>query len=149
MEDETNKEIKKIWEKFFEIECSHLKEAIRLLEKHENKSFKSVIGDGEFPLLLAISSNKEYVRNVIVNTANMTSKAMGYESVDDMPKDCTFCYYQDGFIGKAVEEVPSHQVIVSSIEKFGKDYRYEDSPHPIEELQNREKVNTTFARKKT
>ena len=33
-----------------------------------------------------------------------------------------------------------------SIEKFGEDYRYQDGEHPIEELDDREKDNTTVGR---
>ena len=33
-----------------------------------------------------------------------------------------------------------------SIEKFGEDYRYQESAHPIEELNNRSEDNTTVGR---
>jgi hypothetical protein len=38
-------------------------------------------------------------------------------------------------------------VIDKAIEKFGQDYRYQDKPNPIKELQNRKKDNVKIARK--
>lgn len=45
-------------------------------------------------------------------------------------------------------DIASHQVIAETIKKYGQDYRYQDKPSPIKELQNRKKDNTTLARKK-
>jgi len=39
--------------------------------------------------------------------------------------------------------------IAKAIKKFGQDYRYQDKPHPIKELQSRKKDNTKIARSKT
>ena len=49
-------------------------------------------------------------------------------------------------MGEDVKCVPSHQVIALAIKELGEDYRYQDSPHPIKELDNRKKDNTTIAR---
>ena len=43
---------------------------------------------------------------------------------------------------------PSHSVIEAHIDKFGEDYRYEDSASPIESLRQRNKDNTTLGRVK-
>ena len=42
--------------------------------------------------------------------------------------------------------VASHMVIEKAISLFGKDYRYEDKNHPIEELRDRKKDNTSVGR---
>ena len=52
---------------------------------------------------------------------------------------------QEG-LGEDEDLVPSHAVIIKAIESMGQDYRYQDSAHPIKELNNRKKDNTTIAR---
>ena len=42
----------------------------------------------------------------------------------------------------------SHQVIEEHIGTSGKDYRFEEKPHPVEALRDRTKDNTTIARGK-
>ena len=45
------------------------------------------------------------------------------------------------------ETVPSHAVINKAIKTFGQDYRYQDKPNPVKELQNRKKDNICVGRK--
>ena len=59
-EDESNEYIKKIWGEHFKMEVSHLKAVAKLLKKYEKKSYECVIGDGDFPKLLKLGSNKDY-----------------------------------------------------------------------------------------
>lgn len=145
MQSEQNKNLLSIWKEHFEMECAHLKIASALLEKYERKSYKDVCGDGEFPTLLELGTNKEYVRDVLKNTVNNTSLNKKYFDICDLPKDNIFFQFQNDTINES--NVPSHQVIQKSIENMNKDYRYEDSPNPVKELQNRKKDNTTIARK--
>ena len=65
--------------------------------------------------------------------------------VSKLTEKSNFFKYQKR-VNTNVEAVPSHAVIVKSIEKFGKDYRYQDKTHPIKELGNRKKDNTTVGR---
>ncbi|MBQ9792294.1 MAG: hypothetical protein IJW32_00920 [Clostridia bacterium] len=145
-ESEVNECIKQIWLEHFEMECAHLKEAIRLLEKYEKKKYCKVIGDGEYPVLLKLGSNKEYVRDVIASTITLTAKDMDYKDIHKLKDDDCYFSYQNAFIGEDVECVPSHAVINQAIKELGKDYRYQDEDHPIEELSDRKKDNTTIAR---
>ena len=144
-EDEVDSYIKQIWYDHFETECAHLKEAIRLLNKYQKTSYTKVIGDGEFPQLLTIGSHKDYIREVLATTVTFTSKDMGYKEVDKLPKNDIFFEYQKQII-KNDKTQPSHEVITQTIKAHGKDYRYQDSPHPVKELANGKKDNTTFAR---
>ena len=43
-------------------------------------------------------------------------------------------------------QVPSHAVIEDYLAEYGRDYRYEDAPHPVKALQDREKDNTRVGR---
>lgn len=145
-ESEIDENIKQIWLEHFEMECAHLKEAIRLLEKYEKKKYTKVIGDGDYPILLELGSNKEYIREVLATTITLTSKDMDYKDIHKLKDDDCYFSYQNAFVGEEVECVPSHVVINQAIKELGKDYRYQDEDHPIEELSDRKKDNTTIAR---
>lgn len=145
LQDETEPFIKKIWERFFEFEVCHLHEACKLLEEYENKSWQQVIKCGEFPELLKLGPNIEYVRSVLKNTASLTAVREDYAVVCDLPCEFDFFEYQK-IVNNNVECVPSHMVINNYISKCGIDYRYEIMPNPICELQNRRCDNVSIGR---
>ncbi len=144
MKSEKDKNIARIWEEHFNMECAHLKIASSLLEKYEHKTYKDVCGTGEFPELLELGTNKDYVRDVLAHTVTNTSLNKQYLDICNLPPNSTFERYQTTTINE--QTTPSHQVIQKAITEFGNDYRYEDSPNPISELQDRKKDNTTVGR---
>ena len=149
MNFEVCEHIKKMWAEFYEQECAHLKLAVKMLEKYEKKTFQDVCGDGKFPELLNFKSNNEYIRNVIAETINLTATTdRGYKNVEDLKENNIFFTYQKQILGADEDLEPAHAVIVNTINKFGKDYRFTDKAHPIKELDNRKKDNTTIARTK-
>ena len=151
MQDESDVAIKKIWTEHFKMEVTHLKTAAKLLKKYENKTFESVCGNGEFPQLLKLGGNKEYIRKVLAGTVTLTAdntqKHPDYKDVRKIPDDHRFFDYQKFMSGKP-EQNASHLVIERAIQRLGKDYRYQDSEHPVKELRNRKKDNVTVARTK-
>ncbi|MDE7453302.1 MAG: hypothetical protein K2N22_02720 [Clostridia bacterium] len=151
MQDESNEYIKKIWSEHFKMEVSHLKAAAKLLKKFENKTFESVCGTGEFPKLLKLGGNKDYVRKVLQSTiqltADNTDAKPDYKEIKKIPDSHRFFDYQKYMSGNP-EKNPSHLVIQKAIERLGKDYRYQDSEHPVKELRSREKDNVHIARTK-
>lgn len=106
-----------------------------------------MIGDGEFPKLLTLGTNKEYVRDVLERTVLLTGNRQGYVDIMKLKENADFFLYQQEIIPNE-QTVPSHVVINKAIEKFGQDYRYQDKPNPIKDLQNRKKDNVNIARKK-
>ena len=144
--EEKDEYIKQIWLKHYEMECAHLKLACSLLEKFEHTSYKKVIGDGEFPKLLQLGTNKKYVREVLERTIMLTGDRQKYIDVMKLKDNADFFMYQDEMIPDE-QYVPSHAVIEKAIKKFGKDYRYEDSENPVKSLRNRKIDNTIIARK--
>ncbi len=136
LNDETDPYIKKIWEMFFEFEVAHLHKACELLNKYENKEWQEVIPNGEFPKLLLLGPNIEYVRNILKNTVNCTAVREEYASVNELPMDFDFFKYQE-IVNNNVCCVPSHNVIEQYICKNGIDYRFEVAPNPIIKLQDR------------
>ncbi|SHJ41227.1 hypothetical protein SAMN02745248_00029 [Hathewaya proteolytica DSM 3090] len=144
-EDETDPYIKKIWEEHFIQEVSHLHKAAELLKKYEQKEWQQCIPDGSFPELLKLHENKNYIRNILKNTVENTSKLEEYVSINDLNKDHNFFKFQDT-LNTPVDEVPTHKVIKEYINKKGQDYRYEDEESPVESLRNRTVDNTNLGR---
>lgn len=148
VEDETDLRIKKIWEQHFEQECSHLHAAEALLKQYEGKEACQIIPDGTFPELLRFGPQKEYLRKVlkttILNTAVQDDPTI---PVETLTKDAPYYAYQAAVCPDAAR-VASHQVIEEHIGTSGKDYRFEEKPHPVEALRDRTQDNTTIARGK-
>ena len=121
------------------------------MKKFENKSFESVCGNGEFPQLLKLGGNKEYIRKVLLDTVKMTADntkvIRDFKDIKKIPDDHRYFDYQKYMSGNP-EKNPSHLVIQKAIERLGKDYRYQDSEHPVKELRNREKDNISISRTK-
>lgn len=145
--DETDRNVKKLWEQHFHEELSHLHLAAELLKKYEGKEWGQVIPEGEFPALLCFAPQKDYVRKVLAETIEDTAEREEVVSIHDLPDDADYFHYQRAVCPQA-SQVPSHRVIEEFIAERGEDYRYEDAPHPVPALQNRTKDNTKIARTK-
>ena len=135
-ETETDARIKKIWAELYEMELTHLNVAKELLCKYENKEWQQVIkGDGKFPAPLVLTSNVDYVRDVLKNTVSLTSCRENYVDISCLDRDADFFGYQTR-VNEPVCDVMSHAVIEKYIGKNGMDYRYELAEHPVIELRN-------------
>ena len=143
--EEKVEHIKKIWLEHYEMECAHLKLACYLFQKYEKGNCASVVGTGEFPKLLTLGTNKQYVREVLERTVLLTGDRQSYIDVMRLKDNADFFLYQHEIIPNE-ETIASHVVINKAIEKLGQDYRYQDKQNPVKELQNRKKDNTTLGR---
>ena len=146
-QDETHPQIKKIWLMHFEEELKHLKIASDMLYKYEGREWEQLfVGGAEFPSLIKLKSNKEYIREVL-----KTIRLTGYKEVtvpiNDMPDTANYFKYQRQ-VNPSNNQVASHNVIEKYINKHGQDYRYEDKPHVDKLLRNRKEDNTELGRKK-
>ena len=144
MEDETDGNVKKVWEDFFQMEVAHLHKAVDLLRQYEKKDWQQVIPGGDFPEPFRFEPNIDYVRDAL-NMVDFTAEKEIFKPVNMLPKDYDFFVYQKA-VNANVDAVPSHQVIDRSIRKRGRDYRAEVAPSPIPGLQNRTLDNTTIGR---
>lgn len=145
-EDEKDPYIKKIWEKGFEDEVTHLHMAADLLKNIKGKHWQQVIPTGEFPPLLSFHENKDYIREVL-KSVRLTSVKEGYLPVDFLPQNADFFKYQK-IVCPDELKVPSHAFMNSYIKKKGRDLRYELKPHPVDALRDRTADNASVARKK-
>lgn len=143
LNDESDAHVKKIWEMLLEQEISHLHLASELLKKYEKKDYCEVIPDANFPMLLQLKENKDYVREVLKNTVTLTAKGEGYIQVNDLEDDANFFAYQQT-VNSDPQKERGHTVIKEHIKQFNQDYRYSESEHPIESLQDRAKDNFTL-----
>ncbi|MBP5242455.1 MAG: hypothetical protein J6Z36_02050, partial [Clostridia bacterium] len=144
--DETDERIKKIWEKYFLDEVSHLHVAAELLQKYEGKHWQQVIPKGEFPELLKFHENKNYIREVL-KSVRLTAVKDGYADVNEISPNADFFRYQR-IVCPSESAVPSHSFMSLYIGKRGEDLRFEERPHPIPELRRRDMDNAEIARKK-
>ncbi len=138
--------IRKIWEECLVQEISHLHKAKELLEKYEGRDWQQVIGGcGEFPDILVLGPNIEYIRNVIATTTGNTQKKEDVVPLGCLPENDPFFYYQN-VVNEPLCEVASHAVIEARIRRRGRDYRFEVRENPIPELRNRRMDNASLAR---
>ncbi len=148
-EDESDEYIKQIWYAHYLDEVCHLQKAADLLKKYEGKDYKDLFPTGaEFPELLKFGQNKEYIRNILKTTVHNTGCMEEYTNINDLKDDYVFFKYNKKINGND-KDVASHQVIDKFIKKYKQDYRYEDSPNPVKELQCRNEDNVSVGRVKT
>ncbi|MCL2630106.1 MAG: hypothetical protein FWD49_01115 [Firmicutes bacterium] len=145
LHDETDSKIRAVWERLLGEEIAHLHKAKEMLQKYEGRDYQEVIPNGEFPELLKLKPNKDYVREVLAKTVWKTSHKEKYADSRKLGADSTFAKYQS-IVNKNEKTVPNHIAISSYIKLNKQDYRYEDAPHPIKELRNRKADNTAVAR---
>lgn len=146
--DETDKNIKKIWEQCLRQEITHLHIAKDALKKYGKKDWQEVIPDGNFPELLCFRPQEAYVRKIIADTVENTALREGYINVNGLPNDADFFNYQR-IVNYNEKMVPSHEVIRAHIDSAGQDYRAEHAPNPIECLRNRTDDNVHLGRCKS
>lgn len=146
METESEPKIKKIWEKLLYQEISHLHAAVMLLKEEENKDYRQVIGcKTAFPEPLKLTSNIEYVRDVLASSVQVTTLKEKYACVNNLRDNADFFRYQD-IVNNNLNDIRSHTIIEEYISKNGMDYRFETKENPIPLLRNRKNDNTDVGR---
>lgn len=145
MMTECDRYIKRIWEECLIQEIAHLHKAKELLWKYEKKEWQQIIPCGDFPSILKLGSNIEYVRNIIATTTGNTQRLECVVPLNELNDHAPFFYYQS-IVNNDVPNVASHEVIAKYISSKGCDYRYEVAEHPICLLRDRTCDNTSLAR---
>jgi len=147
MQDEPDPAIREIWKEHFEMEVAHLKHVAALLEKYEKRKVKDVCPNPIFPAPLLFGQNKDYIRSIIMEQVWLTSNREKLVDVRKLPKTADYFHYNNTVNGGSPYNVASHLIIGESIKAFkGQDYRYQEKPHPIEELDDRKKDNVKVGR---
>lgn len=147
MQEESHEEIKRIWAQHFEEELTHLKIASEMLRKYEGRDWHQLfVGGADFPSLLRLKENKEYIREVM-KQVRLTGYGDIQIEIDKLPPNADFFKYQ-ARVNHSEKNVASHVVIDKYIKKHGEDYRMEDKPNAEKTLRDRRVDNTTLGRKK-
>lgn len=146
--DESDERIKKIWLEHFEQELTHLKIASDMLYKYEGRSYEQLfrIGGADFPSLLTLHENVDYVRKVM-NDVRLTGLREGTVKIDDVPDNANFFKYQSA-VNTNLNDVATHVVIQKHIAECGEDYRAEKAPSHEKTLRRRTEDNIDLGRKK-
>lgn len=145
-DDETDKYIKDMYYNLYLEECGHLRKACEMLKKYEGKDWQCLYPcGGDFPELLKFEGNIEYIRDVIKNTTYLTRENEGYVDSRDVSTKSNFKRYNKTVNGGKSNDA-CHEVIEKAIKRFGEDYRFQVNDHPISELNDRKKDNTTVGR---
>ena len=145
MMSECDAAIRRIWEECLIQEIAHLHKAKELLWKYEHTDYMKVVGNGEFPELLVLRPNVDYVREIIRTTTGNTQKEeMVVPLVQISDNDRFYCYQNT--VNNDVCNVASHAVIEKRIDKKGMDYRFELGKNPLCELRDRCNDNTQIGR---
>ena len=147
MMSECDAAIRRIWEECLIQEIAHLHKAKDLLWKYEKKDWMQVIPDGEFPQILVLRPNVEYVREIIRTTTGNTQKEEMVVPLSQLSENDPFYCYQKT-VNHDVCDVASHNVIEQRIAAKGSDYRFELGLNPLCELRSRNCDNTQMGREK-
>ncbi len=146
-QDESDEHVRQIWERCLEQEIVHLHKAVQLLQKYEKKDWQSVIpNNGEFPELIKLQSNIDYVRKVLARTVNNTADRESYTNIAKLPDNADFFKYQQKVNTRNPKNVISHKFTQDYMDRHGKDYRYEVKANPIKELRDRTNDNYQVGR---
>jgi rubrerythrin len=101
--DESDKNIKAIWERLLEQEIAHLHAAKENLQKYENKDWQEVIPNGDFPELIKLQENVDYVRKILKTTVENTGDRESYINVNDLENNSNFFKYNNA-VNKKIEK---------------------------------------------
>ena len=145
METETDPRIREIWSRMFDMEIAHLHAAAELLLAYEGRAWQQVMPDPEFPAPLKLTSNVEYVRDVLKNTVTLTADRESWAPAETLPENHDFFRYQ-AQINSNPETVESHDIIERLIEREGRDYRFETAENPVKGLRDRKRDNIAVGR---
>lgn len=144
-QDETDAYIKSIWEIHLQHEISHLHKAADLLRKYENKDWKEIIPEDNFPKILKFHDTRDYVKKILAQQIKLTSDKENYIPVSNLTTNSDFIFMQSR-LNNDINTVPSHNAVSQHQLKYNIDYRAEQMTNPVQELTNRTIDNTEIAR---
>jgi len=134
MQTEVDRRIKALWELHLGMELEHLRRASSLLLEREGKDARDIF-PRTLPEPVRFEPNKEYVRDVLAKTVELTGRDTGFVDRNSLPDSDRYYEYQrqvhvDG-------QAPSSLVIAAALERHGHDYRHEtEGASPVPRLRS-------------
>jgi len=143
-QDESDPNVKGVWELHLQQELAHLHKAAQLLRQYEGKQWEQVV-PAEFPKLLRFHDSKDYVRQVLAAQIELASCKESLKDVSELSPGHGFFAYQKR-VNHDANAVESHAIIEKYIQSKGQDYRAEEQPNPVPALADRKRDNVNIAR---
>ncbi|MBN1238159.1 MAG: hypothetical protein JXB36_06640 [Gammaproteobacteria bacterium] len=139
MEDETDPKVRAIYELHLNMEIEHLRVAAELMRKIEKRDPEEILPSAGFDRGLKFETNKAYVREVLRNQVDLTSKDSDFVPVATLPPNDRYFEYQRRVNG---DWVPTEEVIRENAAQNGQEYRLEtEGPHPVPGLRTPDQRN--------
>jgi hypothetical protein len=128
LQQESDPDVKAVWELHLEMELAHLQAACDLLRRLDGREPEEILAP-QLPEPVRFEPNKEYLRELLATQIDLTTLGAGY--VREAHE--RFERLQEQIHGG--EEPPSERVIGDHRELFGTDYRVEtEGTHPVASL---------------
>jgi hypothetical protein len=132
---EVDPRIKAIWELHLNMEIEHLRLACELMKQVERRDPAEFLPASGMPEPMTFEPNKEYVRDVLARTIELSAWDAQFVPIDTLPPDHRYFAYQ-----QAVNRggAPTDQVIDRHRQEFGGEYRFAtEGEHPVETLREK------------
>ncbi|HEX6999624.1 MAG TPA: hypothetical protein VF322_15905 [Gammaproteobacteria bacterium] len=147
MQDETDPRVRAVYELHLNMEIEHLRVACDLMRMVEKRDPEAILPAQTFDNPLKFQPHKGYIRQVLENQVDLTSKHSDFVPVATLPEDDRYFRYQRRVNG---DWVPTEEVIKENTAKSGEEYRSTtDGPHPVPGLRRDPRRNgeqTDYAR---
>ena len=139
MQEETDPKVRALYELHLAMEIEHLRIACELVKKVERRDPAEFLPAAiERPL--QFKENKAYVRQVLADQVELTSKESEFVPISTLPEDDRYFAY-NGTVNTGW--IPTEDVIAQTIEARGEDYRLEtEGPNPVPGLRRQEERKT-------
>lgn len=147
MQEETDPKVRALYELHLAMEIEHLRIACELVKKVERRDPAEFLPAAiERPL--QFKENKAYVRQVLADQVELTSKESEFVPISSLPQDDRYFAY-NGTVNTGW--IPTEDVIAQTIEARGEDYRLEtEGPNPVPGLRRQEErkiASTDYAKR--
>lgn len=132
MQTEDDNRIRALWELHLNMEIEHLRIACEMLKDVEGVDPESFLPQAGMPEPLKFEPNKEYVRETLRNTVELTAYDAQFVPIGELPPDHRYFEYQ-----RIVNEggSPTEQVIERRRAEMGSEYRFAtEGEHPVATL---------------
>lgn len=142
LQTETDPRIRAVWELHLAMEIEHLRIACELLRDIDGIEAESFLPAEGLPAPLTFEPNKEYVRDVLRRTVDLSAWDSQFVPVSELTPDHRYFAYQRTVNAGGA---PSELVIDKHREEFGGEYRFAtEGAHPVDALRE-EGPHETFS----
>jgi len=144
--EEIDPRVRQIYELHLAMEIEHLRFACELMREVEGRDPAMLLPAQGFDRPLQFRQNKAYVRDVLANQINLTSKNSDFVPISGVAAGDRYFKYQQKVNG---DWVPTEEVIRENVAKNGAEYRLEtEGPSPVPGLRGSERgdAETDYAK---